>query len=431
MRSIFRKMACILVSAILILPLLIYIKLINKKRNVLIWGPVPILNNKYWSAAMNMAGYNSITYMSECYSINKKEDFDKYFFYSGKLGHLMNALHISNYLAFCYCVRNCSVIHIPYTGGFLGGTPLERIEAKLLHLADIKIVVLPYGSDFYRYSRILDKSLTAGLLNSYPEHAKCELAIARRVEYWNRNADFVGCGYQLDGAGRWDMLAFSFVVVDTDKIFYSQKESFNNGLNGTVRIVHTPNHRGVKGTEFLIQAVEDLKDEGLDIELVLLEHKTNDKVLEELRNSDILAEQFILTGYGLSGIEGMATGIPVLSNLENEEYTRVFRRYSYLNECPILSTSPENIKENLRILIKHPELRKQLGIAGRKYVEKYHSYMAAKYIFSNVYEKILNGKNIDLMNVFHPLKSDYVKNNKIIHPLKENTLPKDYSGDEC
>ena len=57
--------------------------------------------------------------------------------------------------------------------------------------------------------------------------------------------------------------------------------------------------------------------------------------------------------------------------------------------------------------------------------------MAAKYIFSNVYEKILNGKNIDLMNVFHPLKSDYVKNNKIIHPLKENTLPKDYLGDEC
>ena len=70
----------------------------------------------------------------------------------------------------------------------------------------------------------------------------------------------------------------------------------------------------------------------------------------------------------------MATGLPVLANLENKNYVNLFRRYSFLNEYPILSTSPETLKENLKLLITNPELRKELGELGRKYVEKYHSY---------------------------------------------------------
>ena len=117
----------------------------------------------------------------------------------------------------------------------------------------------------------------------------------------------------------------------------------------------------------------------------------------------------------------MASGLPVLSNLDNEAYTTVFRRYSFLNECPILSTTPETLKENLRILIENPELRDELGRLGRMYVEKYHSYKAAQYMFTNIFKK-LEGEDIDLINLYHPLKSDYVKNNYIKTPLIKNKL---------
>ncbi|NMC60946.1 MAG: glycosyltransferase family 4 protein [Candidatus Methanofastidiosa archaeon] len=146
-----------------------------------------------------------------------------------------------------------------------------------------------------------------------------------------------------------------------------------------------------------------------------------------MKEVDILAEQFIATGYALNAIEGMASGLPVLSNLDNEFYTRLFRRYCYLNECPILSTTPETLKDNLRVLIKNPQLRKELGEAGRKYVEKYHSYEAAQYIFGSIYKKILDNEDIDLMNLFHPLKSEYNKRKPYVnHPLTENKLPKEY-----
>ena len=65
------------------------------------------------------------------------------------------------------------------------------------------------------------------------------------------------------------------------------------------------------------------------------------KILQD--ETDILVEQIIFTGHALNGLEGMACGLPVLSNLEDESYTRHLRRWSYLDECPIVSTCPENL----------------------------------------------------------------------------------------
>ena len=200
------------------------------------------------------------------------------------------------------------------------------------------------------------------------------------------------------------------VTIDT-KLWLAKREYSNtNGVNGVVNIIHSPNHRGFKGTEFLVAAIDELRLEGLKVNLILVEGVPNNEVMRIMEeDADILAEQFIFTGYAMSGIEGMASGIPVLANLDSETYTRLFRRYSYLNECPVLSTTPENLKNNLRLLIINPALRKSLGTAGRKYVEKHHSIDAAQYIFNSIYEKIYYKKKVDLMNLFHPLKSDYMK----------------------
>lgn len=60
-----------------------------------------------------------------------------------------------------------------------------------------------------------------------------------------------------------------------------------------VESIHTPNHRGFKGTEFLIKAVQELKDEGYKLELILLENKKNAEVLSIMQTADILAEQVL------------------------------------------------------------------------------------------------------------------------------------------
>ena len=220
----------------------------------------------------------------------------------------------------------------------------------------------------------------------------------------------------------------NFICLDLKYWINKRKYSNNNGTNGEVNIIHTPNHRGFKGTEFIIEAVSELKKEGLKVNLILLEGLKNDDVKKILKkNADILVEQVIFNGYALSGIEGMASGLPVLSNLTNNNFLNVFRRYSFLDECPILATSPETIKLNLKTLIINPFLRESLGLAGRKYVEKYHCFESFQYMFTQIINKIWFNKNVDLINMYHPLNPESYNNQSAIieHPLVKNKIPEE------
>lgn len=411
---------------ILLIPLLILLcVIIPKSREQLIWGPDPLISNKYWSEAMQEAGFRSCTVMTSYYPINKKEDFDIYYddLVPGWVFIKPVREALKPFFAFLFYIRTAKVVHLPFSGGPLGNTSIARLESLLFNWAGIKTILIPYGGDAYMCSQIIDPSLRNGLLLSYPNLARIEDEISSNVKYWVKHADIVFAGFMIDGIGRWDVTLPSVIIIDTRKWEKKVRYSMNNGVNGPVKVIHTPNHRGFKGTEYIIKAVNELKGEGLQVELIMLEKMPNDTIRKLMPDADILVEQLIL-GYALSAMEGMASGLPVLSNLGVEEYTRVYRRYAYLNECPILSTSPETIKENLRILVTNPVLRKELGEAGRLYVEKYHSYKTAQYIFGSIYSVILDGQERDLMNLFHPLKSEYVKSApNIVHRLKENRLP--------
>ena len=412
---------------LLVLPVLaVATVFVPKRKAELTWGPVPLISNRYWSDAMRQAGWTSRTLMHGYYKINSKADFDLYFdeLVPKWLGPGILRAALAPYFAFVHVIANSRVIHIPFSGGPLGNTFLWRLEAPLFKFAGIKTVVMAYGSDVYMYSRIRNPSLANALLISYPQAALEERRIARKVEYWTRYGDIVIPMFMsVDGIGRWDITVPSAVSINTRSWMPKTEYSAANGRNAPVRVVHAPNHPGVKGTEFLVRVIDELRGEGLQIDFVLLQGVPNERVRLEMLKADIVAEQFIAGMYGLTAIEGMACGLPVLANLE-EDYTRFYRRYAYLDECPILSTPPESLAGNLRALVTDPALREQLGRAGRHYVEKYHSYAAAQHLFGSIYRKILGGENVDLMNLFHPLESEYRgRTPPVRHPLVENRLP--------
>jgi glycosyltransferase involved in cell wall biosynthesis len=396
------------------------------ERTTLVWGPVPILSNRYWSLAMRDAGWESITLMETFYGINARSDFDLYIedLVPGWLRRLRLGRILGPAAAVLWVARKARVIHLPFSGGPLGRTRWWRLEAGLFRRKGIRTIVMPYGADAHLYSRIIDPSLRLALLMSYPAAARREREIAERVDYWTRYADVMITGTMIDGLGRTDVINVQPCCIDTRTWAPRSTYSPHDGRSGPVRVLHTPNHRGFKGTEFLLRSVDELRAEGLQIDLVLLEGAPNEVVRRTMQEVDILAEQLIASIYALSGIEGMASGLPVLVNLESVPHTRPFRRYSYLDECPALSTSPETITANLRRLVTDPALRETLGRAGRLYVEKYHSFATAQYMFGAIYRHILDGEQVDLMNLFNPLTSPYVTaTSRIAHPLVEGHLP--------
>ena len=132
-----------------------------------------------------------------------------------------------------------------------------------------------------------------------------------------------------------------------------------------INIVHAPSNRAKKGTEYVIKAVEKLKNEGYNVNLMLVENIPHNKVIEYYKQADIVVDQLLLGWYGNVTIECMALGKPVCVYIKED-------LESHLPFMPVLNTSPESLVENLKMLIEDKELRKEIGKKGRKYIEKVH-----------------------------------------------------------
>jgi hypothetical protein len=395
----------------------------RKQKPRIVWGPLPLLSYAHWSRAVRKAGYESETVMSHIYErINKREDFDTLY---EDLAPKQWAFLLGPYAAFIRALFRADVFQHPYSGGFLGETPLWRYEAQLLKLAGARTVIQAHGDDAHLSSQIADLSLRHALLTSYPLLARNEKRTKERVLYWSKRADATFGGLMMDGLGRWDVLPSSIATVDVSTWGRVRPYTDADGRNGRVRVAHAPNHRGFKGTEFIIAAVEQLRAEGLDVELVLLEGYQNDEIRRIFTHDvDVLVDQIVATGYALNAVEGLAAGLPVIANLEDEQLTGVLRRYSYLEECPILSATPETIADRLRALVISPELRERLGRAAEAFAAKYHSDEAAAYLYGSIYRRIWNGEDIALLDLFHPLKSPYNRSlPRIEHGLVHSRLP--------
>ena len=346
-------------------------------------------------------GFFSKTFVTELYSINKSDDFDYCFGLRKSLplpiAHL--ARQISHYAFFVYSLTRFDIFHFFFDGGMLRLTPLKNVEFLLLKLFGKKIVLMPYGSDTFVYDEINDLNTRHALLSEYKSLAKHADAIKSRIRYYSNLSDIVVPAIShIQHLPKWDVLPVLWYPAPQIK---TVKEICTTNQNDTsIKIVHAPNHRGIKGTEFLVEAVSQLKSEGFDIQLVLLEGVPNDEVLQAIQQADIVVDQLII-GYALFAIEAMSAGKIVISNLEND--CDVFRRYSYLNECPIVSANPETIYRVLKALIGEREKWPELSKSSQEYVAKRHSEQSVLALWQAIYAKIWHDKDIDLHNFYHPL----------------------------
>jgi glycosyltransferase involved in cell wall biosynthesis len=146
-------------------------------------------------------------------------------------------------------------------------------------------------------------------------------------------------------------------------------------------IVHAPTHRELKGTQYLLDAVEKLKRK-YSFELSLIEGMKHSEARELYRNADLIVDQLRIGTYGVFAVESMALGKPVITYIRDEV------RDGYPKNLPIVSASQESITEVLESLLVNGMRRHELGIQSRKYVEEYHdSIKVAKRIHS-IYQSI-------------------------------------------
>lgn len=137
---------------------------------------------------------------------------------------------------------------------------------------------------------------------------------------------------------------------------------------GDVVVVHAPTDEDVKGTPFVVQAVEKLRAEGLPLRLDLVRGVGQSDVLARIAAGHVLIDQLLIGWYGAVALEAMALGRPVLAYIrEDEPGDNPFGA-----ELPIVRTSPATLERDLRSLVGDRERRLELGRSGRSFVERHH-----------------------------------------------------------
>ena len=105
----------------------------------------------------------------------------------------------------------------------------------------------------------------------------------------------------------------------------------------------------------------------------------------------------------MSAVEGLASGVVVIANLEDERVLTPYRRWSFLNECPIVSASPETIKETLLKMFSEKQARIEISKKSRDYALRRHSYESFASLFVEI-DLYFQGKRESLHDYYHPLQ---------------------------
>ena len=380
-RRIFAGVACVILVAIALAARLVHlVRRFARRRPRIVWGSTPIVNIKYWSAALRAAGYPSRTVVTHVYPSNDRRDFD--FVRDDWLAGRPRLAVVADYVVFARVLWSADVVCAFFDGGFLKSTPLDRWEVRLLHLAGGRLVVLPFGSDIAVPGHL--GPTEAAFRAHYGYLLDDAEATRRRVDRLCSSADLVMKTLQVGYLPRHDAFWSHGLAVDTE--WWAPGEAAREG--GELVVVHAPNHRQLKGTDAVIAAVEHVQREGHAVRLELLEGRSNEDVRSTMRTADIAIDQ-LLTGYGLFAVEAMAAGLPVISNLR--WMPAEMRSAPSLRAVPIVDADESDVTDRLRELVVDSDRRRRLREQSRRFALDYHSYAATRRVWAAIVEHVWNG----------------------------------------
>jgi glycosyltransferase involved in cell wall biosynthesis len=151
----------------------------------------------------------------------------------------------------------------------------------------------------------------------------------------------------------------------------------------TPLIVHAPSKGLVKGTPMLLQALDELRDEGLSFELKVITEMPHEEALEWYRRADLIVDQLLLGWYGVLTLEGLALGKPVAVYVRDDLYERFTPR------IPIANANPDTLKDVLRPLIADYEHRRAVAEHGPEFVRQVHDSRTVAAQLKAIYEEVM------------------------------------------
>ena len=184
----------------------------------------------------------------------------------------------------------------------------------------------------------------------------------RSLKYWTKYADAL----LVSEPDLHAVVPNSILVPQAIDLAVYRPAPLPGSKDGRIRIAHAPSMRRKKGTEYVECAVAQLRSEGLNVELILIENVPFQEVKALYASADIGIDQMLYGWHGKVSLELMAMGRPVICYLDEELVTK------YRPDIPIVNANPCTLVDQIKALCINCDRRRELSEAGIDYVRRYH-----------------------------------------------------------
>ncbi|WP_050403600.1 glycosyltransferase [Bradyrhizobium embrapense] len=342
-----------------------------------LWGVTPIVNLRECVAADRALGSNAHSLVFTTYHISSNFDFVCSEVQARLVAERGEDWFLFRWLMLIWALVNFDIFHLYNDRGIIepaGGYGSRRFgiavrEMEIYRRAGKRLYTYAYGADH----RTREKTLALGKWNFCSEcpdpgvYCVCDdaggAAMLKVIREYSTAVVAHGLAMKLIPGAR----NVPYLTVDVSK--FSPRRSWSQS-DGKLVVGHFPNHGYFKGTKYLEGAIQALQTDGHAVELLLLSGKPHHEILEAMQKIDILVDQLISGSFGLTAVEAMASGCPVVCYLHDG--VAVADRES----CPVIEANPDTIKDVLHQLISDRTRLSKAGAAGPEYVRKNYSVEA-------------------------------------------------------
>jgi len=136
-----------------------------------------------------------------------------------------------------------------------------------------------------------------------------------------------------------------------------------------ISFLHCPSNSKVKGTNNILEALKSLKKD-YDFDLILAEGISHKKVLDLIKENNILIDQLFCGWYGGISVEAMRTGMPCLCYIRNEDLRHIPKEME--KELPIININQDNLKETLSEILSGKVDLHKISEQSFDYAQKWH-----------------------------------------------------------
>ena len=332
-------------------------------------GPEPLINQRGHKAACLKAGYTAETFVTHL------------FYYTGSFDYVCRQGFLWRCLLAWRSLFRYRTLYFYFKGGPFAWTGLLRLEPWIYKIAGIKVLVTGYGGDCQDWNHCPNLLFKHAMNMDYPHVLLKNSRTRQRIDRWTRHADYIlsGCDW-VDYTPRWNGLCLAHFTIDPDELMPVQDDSY---FTGPITVLHAPNHQTIKGSEYIKEAVQELREEGYPVELDFVSNVTNTELYEHIRKAHIIADQVVIGWYGMFAVEAMSAGKPVLCYLREDLvdlYT--FAGIIEPDEIPVVNCSRHTFKDKLRYLLDNRKYMIELSQRSRSFVLRHHSIEAMARIFT-------------------------------------------------